>query len=845
MDINHRRGPRRSRAGQWAGHSARLALAGAIGLHGFVAVTAARAQGPAATSGTSADASDAGGTAEDRRDYDIPAGPLDQALIRFGREAGVLLTFPTTTTDGKHSPGLRGRHTVREGLDALLSGSGLKAMPQPNGSYLLGIDAMPVGGTRERERGDTAASLPPVTVRDRILRETATGPVVGWVAQRTATGAKADTALIDIPQSVSVITADELSARAVASVKEAVGYTAGVTPSASFDLREDLTTFRGFPFDWASFYLDGLAMPSTTYGVSTSEPYGMERIEILRGPASMLYGQSSTGGVLNMVSKRPLDIPLREVQVQMGSHDRRQVAFDLTGPIGDSDQWSYRLTGLKRRSNTSIDFVEDNRTYLAPALTWKPSAATSLTLLASLLDDDLGRSGGTSAFLPASGIALPNPNGTIARRTYGGEPSFDYYRKKQYSAGYEFRHQFDDTWQFMQNLRWRKVDLDYQTAYGLGLLASDATRRTLRRGAFGSFGHNEAVSIDSQLQARWQSAGVTHTTLVGLDVKRIALDETRYFGVDGPSLDLFAPTYGAAFALPSDPDTDQSIVTRQVGLYLQDQMRFAQRWLLTLGARWDVASQDINDRLGATRTSLTERKPSGRAGLSYQFDSGIVPYVSAATSFTPTLTPNPYGAPFKALAGRQYELGVKVQPPGSNSLYTAALFDLTQRNGLTADPDQVNHPFGQVQTGEFRSQGLELEARTNLSPSVSVIAAYTYLHARVSRSNDDNVGNAPKGIPRNTASVWTQYKQRGGPLTGLSVGLGVRYVDKRPSADAPGFYWVPSFTMLDAALGYDAGPWQFALSISNLTDKVTYDCWYARCWYGPARQIRATATVRW
>lgn len=802
---------------------------------------AAHAQG--AQGAQSADAR----RAEAQKPYAIPPGPLAAALNRFGRDAGVMLSFSTEQTNGLQSKGLNGSHGVQSGLRALLAGTDLEAVVQANGGYVLRKEVAPppapapsATATREAE-----STLPEIHVSAARTPEMATGRVHGHVAKRSATGSKTDVPIVEVPQSLSVITADELAGRAVSTVKEAVGYTAGVTPSASFDLREDLTTFRGFPFDWASFYLDGLAMPSTTYGVSTSEPYGMERIEVLRGPASMLYGQNSTGGLLNMVSKRPVAEPLHELQVQLGSHDRKQLAFDLGGPIASGSEWTYRLVGLVRRSDTSVDFVEDNRTFLAPALTWKPSAATSLTLLASLLNDDLGHSGGTSAFLPASGIALPNPNGTIDRDTYGGEPGFDFYKKKQMSVGYEFLHRFDDTWQFTQNLRWRKVDLDYQTAYGLGLLASDPSRRTLRRGAFGSFGENEALAVDSQLQAKWVQAGIEHTTLIGLDLKRTQLDEKRYFGFTGPAIDIFSPVYGAGLALPATPDTDQSVEIRQAGLYAQDQMKFDQRWLLTLGGRWDAASHEVENRLKATTSRLTEGKATGRVGLTYLFDNGLAPYASMATSFTPTLASNDYGPPFKARTGKQREVGLKYQPPGSNALYTAAVFELTQRNALTADPDQVNHPAGQVQVGEYRSRGLELEAKTEITPSLSLLAAYTYLDAEVTQSNDGNVGNTPKGIPRNTVSAWASYKFRGEALRGLGVGLGARYVGKRPSADAAGYYMVPSFTLLDAAVSYDTGEWLFALNVSNLTDKVTYDCWYARCWYGPSRQVLATATVRW
>lgn len=764
--------------------------------------------------------------------YRISPGSLGQALSEFAAAAGVSLSSDSTLTRSLSSAGLSGQYSVDAGFAKLLAGSGLEAVRQGNGTYIL-------------RRPPVAANvLPEVRVVGEHAEENAWGPVHGYVATRSATGTKTDTPILETPQSVSVVAADEMQARGVSNIKEAVGYTAGVTPSVSFDLREDLTTFRGFPFDWASFYLDGLAMPSTTYAVSTSEPFGMERIEVLRGPASMLYGQSSSGGILNMVSKRPLDGGVREVQLQAGSHNRRQLAFDLGGAASADRDWNYRVVGLARRSDTEIDFVEDNRVYLAPSLSWRPSAATSLVLLANYMYDDLGRSGGTSAFLPASGILLPNPNGKIARNTYGGEPGFDFYKKKQVSLGYEFRHAFDDTWQFTQNARWRTVNVDYQTAYGLGLSPADPSQRTLQRAAFGSFGETRALSVDNQLQATWESAGVRHTTLLGIDYRDFSVDEVRYFGPGAP-IDIFAPVYGAPFALPATPDTSRAVKVEQLGFYVQDQARFARHWLLTLGARHDTAKHDVDDRIGAFDNRLTERKTTGRAGLSYLFDNGMAPYVSVATSFTPVLTPNYYGEPFKAMAGKQYEAGLKYQPPGGRSLYTAAVFELTQRNALTADPDQVNRPFGQVQTGEYRSRGIELEAKAQLTRSLNLLAAYTYLDAEITKSNDGNVGGTPKGIPSNTASVWADYTFRGDELQGFGFGLGVRYVGRRPSDDSAGAYMVPAFTVLDALISYELGDWRLALNASNLADKTIYDCWYARCWYGQGRSLLATVSLRW
>lgn len=768
--------------------------------------------------------------AQPRFVFDLPAQSLDTALTTLADRAGLRLMMRSQDVAGRMAPALSGSLTADEALARLLAGSGF-VHRYINATTVTLVAAPSSSG---------AVTLDPVTVEGAAGRG-----VWGPLPTRGTSGSKTDTPLLETPQSVSVVTREEMAARGVATIKDAVGYSAGVTPSASTDFREDLITFRGFPYDWASAFLDGLQMPSSTYANSTVEPYGLERLEVLKGPASMLYGQTSTGGIINMQSKRPTSTPVNEVEAKVGNHERYQGAFDVGGAAGADGDVAVRMVGLLRRSAAEVEHVRDDRVFLAPSLAWRPTDRTTLTLMASYQRDDLGDSGGTQAFLPASGIALPNPNGKIARSTNGGEPAFDYYRKTQASVGYDLDHAIDDTWSVQQTLRFRRVDLDYQTAYGVGLDPADPSQRTLRRSAFGSFGSARALGIDSRAQARWGSGAMTHVTLFGVDYRRTVVEERNYFG-PGPSIDIFAPVYGAPIALPASPYADQTVESRQIGLYAQDQATIAERWVLTLGARWDRAETDVSERMSGTEFSRTDHRLTGRAGLTYKFDNGVAPYASAATSFTPTIEPNLYGAPYEPRTGRQYEIGVKVQPPGSSSLFTAAVFDLVQQNVLTADPDQVNHPFGQIQTGEFRSRGLELEAKVTLLDGLTATGAYTFLDAEYTKSNTDNLGNAPKGIPKHSASLWLDYAFPEAVAEGVSVGGGARYVGDRPNTDSDtGRFMMPAFTVLDAALRYDTGGYQLALNVTNLTDKTIYDCWNNRCWYGQGRTVVATVKHRW
>lgn len=724
------------------------------------------------------------------------------------------------------------------------------------------ITVLAASSTAPSVQAQTAeASLP--VVRTSAQAEKGKGEIIGVAAQRSATGTKSDAAIIEVPQSITVIGAAEIEQRAATNIKEAIGYSSGVTPSISYDAREDLISFRGFPFDWASGFQDGLQMPSSTYANAMVEPYGLERVEVLKGPASMLYGASPTGGILNLVSKRPTATSNRELQVQVGDHQRRQLAGDFSGALGA--EWAYRLTGLMRESGSEIEFVRDDRRFFAPALSWRPTGATRLTLLASWQEDDLGASGGTQAFLPASGIARPNPNGKIARHTNGGEPGFDFYKKEQRSFGWELEQQLGDKLQLEHALRLRDVDLRYQTGYGGGIDPADATQRRLLRSTFGSFGGNQSFASDTRLLGKFGTTEFEHSWVAGLDLRQTKVDERNYFG-DAPSIDIFAPVYGATMVLPATPYADQAIKNRQVGLYVQDQIRFDRHIVTTLGLRWDSSRNEVTNRQEAAASfTKKENKLTARVGVNYLFDNGLAPYASLATSFTPTLAANsvPGGKPFDARTGKQFELGLKYQPPGSDTLVTAALFDIRQRNTLTLHPDQANFPFAQVQSGEYRSRGFEAEGKTRLDlggpKALSVIGAYTYLDAKYTKAAPGadalpvtNVGNAPKGVAKHSASLWLDWRLPATlGLPGLSVAAGARHIGERPNDDMTNSltpdsrFMLPAVTVFDAAVRYEQHGYQLALNLGNVTDKTTTDCWGDRCWYGAGRSFRATLAYRW
>jgi iron complex outermembrane receptor protein len=684
--------------------------------------------------------------------------------------------------------------------------------------------------------GADVIRLPTLEVQGRVPYQ----PERGLTARQATTGTKTDTPLIETPQAISVITRDQMDLRQVQSLSEAMYYTPGIRYDAYGDnARYDWFYLRGFRADTTGVFLDGLRFDA---GALTGRPeaWGMERIEVLRGPSSVLFGQNAPGGIVNMVQRRPTDVPQGEVRLSAGSHDRLQGAFTTSGPLTQDGTWSYSLTGLLRQSNTQVDHTPDDRVFFAPAVTWRPSNDTRLTFLSYYQYDETRG----SEFLPFVGTVVPSPFGRIPRSRFTGEPSFDHFTRRQYGIGYDFEHRFNDTFTVRQNLRYGHVDGDWLQTYGLGVQADG---RTLNRYSYESRREATTFQVDTQLQSRFATGPLQHTLLTGIDYSRATFDNVQN-GASGTPIDLYAPVYGNVVRNLA-PLSNELQTRDQLGLYVQDQLRYG-NWALTLGGRYDWATTDTENRLRDTTTTADDSAFTGRIGLVYLAPNGLAPYVSYSTSFLPQLGTAFGGTPFKPTEGKQYEAGVKFQPPGHNSFVQVAAFHITQSNSLTTDPD---NPAFQVQTGETEVRGIELEAVAEVTPEFRVIGAYTYLDAEITKANDGTEGNRPNGIPAHMGSLYGDYTFREGPLRGLGLGGGVRYIGNTPVGNTNAEL-VPSVTLFDASMRFDLerlSPslqgMRFSVTATNVTDKryVASCDTVSACFYGTGRTVLGSLSYAW
>jgi iron complex outermembrane recepter protein len=678
-------------------------------------------------------------------------------------------------------------------------------------------------------------------------RETAYGPVQGYVANQSATGTKTDTPIRETPQSISVITRDQMQAQGVQNLAQALRYTAGVTGELfGLDTRCYGVQMRGFN-TWAqAFYKDGLQLRAPSFAnFLCLDPYGAERIEVLRGPASVLYGQNDPGGIVNYVTKRPPTTPFREIEFQAGSFNDLAGKFDIGGPANKEKTLLYRLTGVVRDADTQVDLVGLKRTFFAPALTWMPTPDTTLTLLSHYQRENTGWG---LQFLPAVGTIYANPNGRIPTNRFTGEPSWDHYKNTTLTTGYLFEHRVDDIWTVRQNARYAHLENDQKGVFGLGF--ADATQRTLVR--YGDYGRSklDSFTIDNQIQGKFATGPLRHTLLVGLDYQHHRFSDLGG-GTDPlflPPLDLFNPTYGLT-ALVEDPNGIYQNSTQkqgQTGLYIQDQIKL-DRWVLTLGGRQDWVSTTTDSHGTAAEPIPTtrinkDRAFTGRVGLGYLFDNGMTPYASYSTSFLPVLgTNNAASVAFAPETAEQYEVGLKYQPTGWNAFITVAAFDITRQNTLTNDPANLNL---QIQRGEVRSRGVEVEAVASIL-GLDLRAAYTYLDMEFTKDTLLQ-GNTPYGVSRNRASLWADRTIKGGPLDGFGFGAGVRYVGSSWGDDANTFR-LPNVTLADAAIHYERGSYRFSVNAQNLFDTIYVSTCStpAGCYYGLRRAVIGTVRYRW
>ncbi len=754
---------------------------------------------------------------------DLPAQALDTSINALARQAGVQVVFSAPVAAGKKAAALKGKFTARQALEAVLANSGLVLKEQGDKVFII--------------EAAKESTLPLVRVKSGRESE---GVVVGYDARDSGAGTKTDTALSRTPQSISVITADQIKDQNALSVAEALRYTGSIfTEYRGASNLHDEMVLRGFLY--APRYLNGLQYGSGSLG--QIDPHLLERVEVLRGPASVLYGQASPGGIVNLVSKQPDAAARQEVSVGFGNRSRAALGADVGGSTDQGDV-AWRLVASAEKTDTQENYLQQRRFSVSPSLRWKLGPQTELNVQAVIQHEP---DAGFRNFMEKAGVATPTKFGYIPREFLVGDPNYDRSTRDQKALGYQLVHRFNEAFSFRQNLRVNKIASDYRTLIWNSLQADE---ETITRLASGGSEDMRQLQVDNLLQWDLKSGEVSHKILTGLDLRNTRRDYAWGMNrTSTPSINWRKPVYNVSQVTLSPTSNDQT-TARQAGLYLQDQIEIGALSLL-VGGRHDWAKTEIDDRLSSSKKKFDDQAFSGRVGAVYRLDNGFSPYASYSTSFEPVLESAAPGQPeFKPMSGKQLEVGFKFAPERQPFSVTAALYDLRQTNVVNYDY-QTQRSY---QTGEVRSRGFELEAKAELSREFKLLSSYSRTNSKVLASVDaSSVGKMPSRIPRDQASLWAHYEAAQGPLAGLGLGLGVRRVGAS-QGDSTNSFQVSGNTLIDASVSFDfalldqsLSGWKLQFNAANLSDKTYVASCASRwaCFYGNGRVLTASVRYAW
>lgn len=721
--------------------------------------------------------------------------------------------------------------------------------------------------------------------------------VTGLQARRAAAGTKTETALIETPQSITVIDGDELTRRNALSLNQAMGYVAGVAPNQRGGMvtRYDQLVVRGFA---PGLFLDGMRLIAGPYSTPQIDFNRIDHIDVVKGPASVLYGNATPGGLVNLASKLPEPEAFGRVEAQLGNYDTRRVALDANAPLDSEGRWLGRLVAGWQKGDSLTEGAFSERYHISPMLTFEPTPDTSLAVVATYQH---APSGGGYSGVPAYGSVLAGPFGELPRDINTGDPGYERYNHKAKSIAAFFRHDFNEHLTFRSNARFQNNALSYRQLYvaGFPTLGTGVNRNTdystIIRGGGGADEDFDTLTLDQQLSARFSTGEFEHKILGGLDHQRITGENFQQFntGVTAnpltsiPNLSLFAPVYGGTL-----PSTDLTVLSgayvntytkrKQTGLYLQDQVEFGKLQVIASG-RYDWYDQTTLNKKNSTTALLSQNAFTMRLGALYEIGAGLAPYFSYSESFEPQAGTTWRGEAFEPITGKQVEGGVKWQPAGTAALFTLAAYELKRQKVPVADPLAGTNGIptnSQIQIGEVRVRGLELEGRGEISPGLNIVAAASYTDAIVTQGapavpatatnsgTPTTTGTQQLGVPKWAASTFVSYDlgragRASGAWAGLRLGAGLRYVggsdgtttySVRNNVTTFERFHTDGFILVDTLVGYDLGQvskgmegWEAAVNVSNLFDeKYVSACPFNNsCYFGGARTVVASLRYSW
>ena len=683
---------------------------------------------------------------------------------------------------------------------------------------------------------------------------TETIQVLGQSYRNTAT--KTSLNPEETPQGITVIDAEELEQRNVKSLNQALRYAPGVVTETKGGAVTMYDTFTIRGFNATQSYYDGLLLQSLTgWNLQPQiDPIALQQVEIFKGPSSVLYGSMPPGGMVNMIAKSPQEQSATKLGLATGSRNLVEASIDTTGQFGDSDL-SYRFIALARKQDGQVDYTEEERFVIAPSVDWQ---VTDKTLINFNLYYQNDPAMGMNSSLPASGMIYPNSNGATSSSTFAGDENWSSFEREFLMMGYKINHEISDNWSFLQNFRYTDAELSQKNTYHRASSFDESTG-TLARNIYSTDEESKGYVIDNQLSGYVYTGDIEHNLLFGLDYQRLdgesAYKEYASSGASFYAFNIYSPDNNLLDrdSLSENYNAKYDISVEQLGVYFQDQLRW-DRLVMIAGGRYDnYESKSVQHVVGSANTDMKadHGQFSYRLGALYEFDNGVAPFASYATSFEPATGLNSDGVAYDPEMGEQVEVGVKYQSADRTINGSASVFHIVKSDALMANPNDI---WGaKLQLGEVVSQGVELQGQVAITPAWDIRASYAYIDMEITEDSVGGLeGTTPIYVPEHSANLWSDYQISQGALAGTRVGAGVRYVGDM-QIDAANTGKVPSYTLVDLSLGYDlqgvSESLQGAtvnLSASNLFNKQYYTCYdTANCWYGAEQTVELNVNYQY
>lgn len=663
--------------------------------------------------------------------------------------------------------------------------------------------------------------------------ESASGPVQGYRARRSASATKTDTALEEIPQSVSVVPAQVLEDLDSPRIERALDFAGGVARQNDFG---GLTLYeysvRGLTT--AEFYKDGFSV-NRGY-MNSPDAANLERVEVLKGPASSLYGRGDPGGTINLVSKRPQRDRFARLDLGAGRWDRYRSTLDLNTPLDEAEDMLLRMNLAVEDNQNFRDYRSGERQFFAPAFSWDIDPDTRLLVQAEVIRN-------RQVF--DRGVVAPEGRlSRVSRSAFFGEPDDGKIRNNNETLQAELERDLNPNWTLRLAGHYKQGRMN---GYATEASSLAADGRTLNRDyRYRDFDWQDAIT-QLELRGRVLAAGIEHNLLIGTEYERYAKDERLLRSRPTATLDIYAPVYGQPRPPFSTGVGGRSTHTNELvhsrSLNLQDQMRLTDRLFALVGARYDHYEQRLDNEVRGSRARQTQEEVTPRVGVLYQLTPEVGVFANAARSFKPNGGADAAGNPFEPEEGVGYEAGVKLDLLDGNLGMTLAAFHLTKENVLTADP---NDPSYQMATGEVRSRGVDLQFSGRLGDALRVIGAYAYVDAEVTEDNTLDTGSRLRNVPRHSGSLMGVYELHGGLLDGLELGGALNYVGERSGNTEDSGFELPSYTTVDLLARYRAGDrLSLGLNLNNVFDRTYYERSYSNVWVMPGDPRNLNLSLSW